>query len=118
VLHHPKRGEDLLVPEVSSPRPRRKTAESMRNRFLAAGVAVSMSAVALLGTAAEAPSRAEDTKEDRKTVAALDTEYQAAVKSNNAEVMDRMLADDFILVTGSGRAYRKADLLDEARSGR
>jgi hypothetical protein len=29
-----------------------------------------------------------------------------------------MLADDFILVTGSGRAYRKADLLDEARSGR
>jgi hypothetical protein len=32
--------------------------------------------------------------------------------------MDGILADDFILVTGSGKVYSKADLLAEARSGR
>jgi hypothetical protein len=31
--------------------------------------------------------------------------------------MDRILADDFTLVTGSGKTYSKADLLAEARSG-
>jgi ketosteroid isomerase-like protein len=30
--------------------------------------------------------------------------------------MDRILADDFVLVTGRGRTYSKADLLEEARS--
>jgi ketosteroid isomerase-like protein len=56
--------------------------------------------------------------DDRKTVAALDTEYQAAVKRNDAATMQRLLSDDFALVTGSGKTYTKADLLDEARSGR
>jgi ketosteroid isomerase-like protein len=55
--------------------------------------------------------------DDLKTVAALDTEYQAAVKNNNLEVMNRMLADDFILVTGAGKVFTKKDLLEEARSG-
>jgi ketosteroid isomerase-like protein len=55
--------------------------------------------------------------DDAKMVAALDTEYQAAVKNNDAATMNRILADDFILVTGSGKVYTKADLLDEARSG-
>jgi len=55
---------------------------------------------------------------DEKTVAALDTEYQAAVKKNDAATMARILADDFLLVTGHGKNYTKADLLDEARSGR
>jgi len=32
--------------------------------------------------------------------------------------MDRILADDFILVTGAGKTHATADLLDEARSGR
>jgi hypothetical protein len=32
--------------------------------------------------------------------------------------MDRILADNFVLVTGSGRVYTKADLLEDARSGR
>jgi hypothetical protein len=30
--------------------------------------------------------------------------------------MDRILAEDFILVTGKGRTYTKADLLKEAQS--
>jgi ketosteroid isomerase-like protein len=54
--------------------------------------------------------------DDAKTVAALDTQYQAAVKINDANTMDRILADDFVLVTGSGRTHNKAELLQEARS--
>jgi len=49
-------------------------------------------------------------------IAALDTEYQAAVKNNDAATMDRILVDDFILVTGRGKVYNKADLLTTARN--
>lgn len=55
--------------------------------------------------------------EDQKIVAALDTEYQAAVKRNDVATMDRILADDFVLITGQGKSFTKADLLAEARSG-
>jgi ketosteroid isomerase-like protein len=48
-------------------------------------------------------------------VAALDTQYQAAVESNDAATMDRILANDFVLVLGNGKVYAKADLLQEAR---
>jgi ketosteroid isomerase-like protein len=54
-------------------------------------------------------------EEDAKTVAALDTKYQAAVKANDATTMDQILADDFILVTGRGKVFSKADLIDSAR---
>jgi ketosteroid isomerase-like protein len=54
--------------------------------------------------------------DDEKIVAALDTQYQAAVKNNDAATMDRILADDFVLVTGRGKTQSKADLLKEARS--
>lgn len=47
-------------------------------------------------------------------VAALDTEYQAAVKNHAAATMDRILADDFVLVTGRGVVQTKTDLLNEA----
>jgi ketosteroid isomerase-like protein len=53
--------------------------------------------------------------EDAKTVADLDTKYQAAVKVNNTAAMDQILADDFVLVTGRGKVFSKADLLDSAR---
>jgi ketosteroid isomerase-like protein len=65
-----------------------------------------------------ATSQAQASADDEKTVAALDTEYQAAVKKNDAATMDRILADDFVLVTGLGKTYTKADLLEEARSAR
>jgi ketosteroid isomerase-like protein len=51
---------------------------------------------------------------DENIVAALDTEYQDAVRNNNVTAMDRILADDFVLVTGNGTVYTKADLLKEA----
>ena len=57
-----------------------------------------------------------EANDDRKAVAALDTEYQAAVKANDAPTMDRILADDFILVIGSGKTFTKADLLLSARN--
>ena len=52
---------------------------------------------------------------DRRAVAALDTQYQAAVKANDAAIMDRILADDFVLVTGRGQTFTKTDLLTAAR---
>ena len=55
---------------------------------------------------------------DIGALASLDAEHQAAVKTNDVAVMDRILADDFVLVTGSGETYTKADLLKQARSGR
>ena len=63
-------------------------------------------------------SWAGSSTDDEKTVAALDTEYQAAVKTNDVATMSRILADDFVLVTGLGKTYTKADLLNEARSKR
>lgn len=53
--------------------------------------------------------------DDRETVAALDTTYQAAVRNNDEAAMSRILADDFVLVVGTGRVQKKADLLREAR---
>jgi ketosteroid isomerase-like protein len=57
----------------------------------------------------------DNSTNDAKTVAVLDTEYQAAVKNNDASTMDRILADDFVVVLGSGKSYTKADLLQLAR---
>jgi uncharacterized protein (TIGR02246 family) len=53
--------------------------------------------------------------EDEKAVAALDTEYQAAVEKNDAATMARILADDMILVTGRGKVFTRDDLLKSAR---
>lgn len=59
--------------------------------------------------------RGDSPAEAEKIVARLDTEYQAAVKANDAAAMDRILADDFVLATGRGQTFNKADLLKEAR---
>ena len=65
-----------------------------------------------LGAATDLNASSE---EDVKTVATLDTKYQAAVKSNDALTMDQILADDFVLVTGRGKVLKKADLIESAR---
>ena len=54
-------------------------------------------------------------EEDIKTVAALDTKYQAAVKANDPATMDPILADEFILVNGRGKVSTKTDLIESAR---
>jgi len=66
--------------------------------------------------AISAPGVAASAAGDAKAVAALDTEYQTAVKNNDPAGMARILADDFVLVTGRGKTYTKADLLEEART--
>src|SRR5260370_22784639 len=83
------------------------------NRSIA--IAVAVVGVAVMIVVGRVVSAATD---DRRVVAALDTEYQAAVKKNDAATMDRILADDFVLVTASGKIYAKADLLNDARGGR
>jgi len=65
--------------------------------------------VAAVGTAFASPA------DDAKVVAHLDTRYQAAVKINDAETMSKILHDQFVLVTGTGTAFSKADLIKSAQ---
>jgi len=75
------------------------------------GAALALLALIAAGCATALPV------DDAKAVADLDTQYQLAVRNNDAAGMDRILADDIVLVTGRGRTFSKADLLNEARSG-
>lgn len=72
--------------------------------------------VALIGATASAQT--SSSAADAQAVAALDTRYQAAVAKNDAATMDRILADDFVLVTGRGKVFTRTDLLNEARAGK
>jgi ketosteroid isomerase-like protein len=73
-------------------------------------------AVALLALSTSTQSIATPA-EDASAVASLDIEYQAAVAKGDANAMARILADDFVLTTGTGKAFSKSDLLSEASSG-
>jgi uncharacterized protein (TIGR02246 family) len=53
---------------------------------------------------------------DVQAVAALDTQYQAAVKANDADGMARILHDDFVLVLGNGTSHPKSELVAEAQA--
>ncbi len=68
--------------------------------------------------ASGAACAADDAADDAAIVAALDVEYQAAVKNSDAATMAKILADDFALVSGSGKTFSKNDLLAEARNTR
>ena len=75
-------------------------------------------AMVLIGSLAALTSFAAgaNTESDKRDVSALDTKYQAAVKHGDAATMDQILADDFVVVTGTGKIYSKADLLNMART--
>jgi len=73
-------------------------------------------AAAVLAVLAAPASSVASPEEDARAVAALDTEYQEAVKRNDAQTMDRILHDEFVLVTGRGSVHTKADLLEAARA--
>lgn len=75
----------------------------------ARGMAVALGVLLMSATAHATPDQ------DRATVAALDTEYQAAVERNDAEVMARILHPDMILVVGRGAVFTREDLLRSAR---
>jgi ketosteroid isomerase-like protein len=69
----------------------------------------------LLGVALDG-SAASDADQDRRTVAALDVEYQAAVKRNDADAMARILGEPYALVLGNGTVVTRDELLAEARA--
>jgi len=56
--------------------------------------------------------------DDRKALGDLDTRYQKAVERNDARTMADILADDFVLVEGDRKRSTKADLLNDAKSGK
>lgn len=64
-----------------------------------------------------ASSASATMEEDQRTVARIDTAYQAAVQRNDADTMAAILHEDMILVVGAGAVYTRADLLQSARSG-
>lgn len=70
--------------------------------LIAASIAVTRIAVASL-------------EEDRKIVAELDTEFQAAVKRHDIATIDRIQHPDMVLILGDGRIFTKADHLQVAR---
>ncbi len=58
-----------------------------------------------------------DTADDARTIAAMDTQYQAAVESGDWQTMDRILHPDFVLVLGDGVTHNRQRLIDNARNG-
>ncbi|MEX2126390.1 MAG: nuclear transport factor 2 family protein [Woeseia sp.] len=63
------------------------------------------------------PDARATAQDDLEAVAALDREYQAAVKENDAATMDRIMHDDFLLVLGNGKAFTRDELLESAIAG-
>ncbi len=73
--------------------------------------------MAVAAALSAAPAGANmSTEQDRLTVAALDIEFQAAVKRGDFATMDRILHDDYLLVLGDGRTLNKAQLLAHERT--
>lgn len=70
-----------------------------------------LSAALIIGTIGTAGAGPE---EDRRTVAALDTEFQAAVKHHDAATIDRIQHDEMVLVLGDGRVFTKQDHIQAA----
>jgi len=56
-----------------------------------------------------------DPRDDRALVADLDRAYQEAVRVKDTLAMNRILGEDFILVTGAGKIITRSDLFVEAR---
>lgn len=81
----------------------------MTSTDFARGAAAALAALLGAGVANATPD------EDRRIVAALDTEYQAAVERNDADAMALILHPDMILVVGRGVVYTREDLLRAAR---
>src|SRR5262245_24315884 len=78
----------------------RKMKVTMRILGTAALVITTITAARVLYAAVLTASEPNRPADDKSIIAALDTEYQAAVKANDANTMDRILTDDFVLVTG------------------
>ena len=61
-------------------------------------------------------SRSQDTVAlDEKAVAQLDRDYQRAIKHNDVATIERIHADDMILVLGNGKVVAGRELEERAR---
>jgi ketosteroid isomerase-like protein len=69
--------------------------------------------LSLLAFAAVCASAA--TTDPSQIVAQLDRDFQAAVKANDAQTMDRILDENMVLVLGNGTSSTRGELLQEAR---
>jgi ketosteroid isomerase-like protein len=65
--------------------------------------------IAFLGVVAQGAAS------DQQVVAKLDTDFQAAVKANDAQAMARIMHKDMILILGDGRSNTREEQLEEAR---
>ena len=70
--------------------------------------------LALIGAFAMSSAIA-GTAEDEKAIAELDRQYQYAVKVHDVAAIERIHADDMILVVGSGKVITGKQLEDNAR---
>jgi ketosteroid isomerase-like protein len=81
--------------------------------------AIKLSVMLVVGTLGFVSAAVQASEaEDRQTLADLDTKYQKAVEQNDAKTMAEILADNFVLVEGDGKRSTKADLVDDAKSGK
>ena len=62
-----------------------------------------------------APAGNSADSDDARAVAALDSEFHTAVKTNDAATIDRILSNDFVLVHGGGQTFSKTDVLKQVR---
>jgi hypothetical protein len=75
----------------------------------------SLASLATVGATTE--SIPASTDRDRRAVADLDAQFQAAVKRNDAETIDRILHEDMVLVLGDGRTCTRAEIVSPLDCG-
>lgn len=71
---------------------------------------------AVLAALAWLPATQALAADPAQTIAALDTDYQAAVARNDWQAMDRILHPDFVLMLGSGKVVSRAELIASAKN--
>lgn len=105
--HNPSANEYLRQRILSRPRMLAFGVAPLLARLIAGGLVLT-SATTIRASGAD----------DQTIVATLDTKYQKAVEQNDAKTMAEILTDDFTLVDGDGKRSTKADLVDDAKSGK
>lgn len=82
---------------------------------IAAAALVAAGASAAKAREPSSMSAAQTLTADQRAVMDLDTRFQAAVKANDAATQDAILHPDYILITGRGALYTRAEQLRDAR---
>src|ERR1700683_2937649 len=75
-------------------------------------VTAQLSLIAIAAVCASAPAATTDPSQ---IVAQLDRDFQAAVKVNDAQTMDRILDENMVLVLGNGNSDTRAEMVKERR---